>query len=212
MKFYLLTVSCLIISALAPKSIQAQIYTKGDLLVEGYYGTPSNMSAVFNGGNMFKLFQNDRKSKQIGRLGLNVEYLLNKYFAIGFDVSYYHYQYDQTTPHTEVIYNGEFIPYTYNFNRWSPLIKVTCHFIQRKSVDIYGFTGFGRRYSNRVYEYHSSTSPSVKEEKIYPSMGFAVGIGAHYYVTPRIGFHLNVTYGTSAFLNAGVAYRISTRK
>lgn len=170
--------------ALSANQLSAQVYEKGNFVVDAFYGGPNLFSsilrtAVTNGG-----YENG-KVKSLGPLGITAEYLVAQKIGVGIEATYSSTEasYDYYDSYDEQRYHYEF-----SSTRLRILPRVNFHFSNSTKVDPYLTCGIG--YANFKYKYTSNDPNDGDNTLSFSNPGGVatrVGFGVRYFFTDHFG-------------------------
>jgi hypothetical protein len=177
----------LIISNLA----QAQVYEKGKVVIDAYYGFPNLVTGYYKtlinasnaaGGNT------GITATSIGPLGARVEYLLSDKVGFGVDFSY-----ANTTLKYTNVYN-----YQVSIPRWRVVPRINLHLGQSTKLDPYFAFGLGYDSWGVVGKTNDPNyvNYSVKQIlPIYVPVVIMAKFGMRYFITDNLGLGFELGLG-----------------
>jgi opacity protein-like surface antigen len=185
----------------------AQVYEKGNVVVDAFYGFPNLYTAyvrgvynnnVANGTNTYT----DVKIKSLGPLGITGEYLLSSKVGIGFEATY------ASTSVTANYYeyqDGNTYAYTASINRMRILPRVNIHFGDNDKVDPYLALGMGYANLKASYETANPYQSQVTYRSVIP-VSYRMGFGVRYFFTDHVGAMVEFGFG-GALLRGGLSVK-----
>lgn len=180
----------LIISNLA----QAQVYEKGKVVIDAYYGFPNLVTgyykALINASNT-TYGNTGVTATSIGPLGGRIEYLLSNKVGFGVDFSY---------SNTTLKYTDQSTLYNYQVSipRWRVLPRINLHLGQSTKLDPYFAFGLGYDSWKVVGKtndpnYQNYTVNDILP--IYEPVVIMAKFGMRYFITDNIGLGFEVGLG-----------------
>ncbi len=198
-----------VLCTFATKSnLNAQVFEKGDMVFDTYYGFPNLYTAVFETAYASSVTNNSMSVKSIGPVGGRFEYMVSDRVGLGLDIGFN----NSKISYNEQDVDQNFNPVTYNYNFSTQKLGVMAtfnyHFLQNADkFDLYGVFGIG--YGNRSYTYES-TNPNYVATTIKLPIPIAsrLGIGMRYLFTDHLGVNLGLGLGQGGLVNAGLSYKL----
>ncbi len=185
----------------------AQVYEKGNVVVDAFYGFPNLYTAIVRGvytnnsNNGTNTYTN-LKIKSLGPLGITGEYLLSSKVGIGLEATY------ASTGVTANYYenqDGNTYAYSASINRLRILPRVNIHFGDNDKVDPYLALGMG--YANTKFSYETANphQTPVTFKSVVP-ISYRMGFGVRYFFTDHIGAMVEFGFG-GALLRGGLSVK-----
>lgn len=190
-------------------NLNAQVFEKGDMVIDAYYGFLNLYTAVFENAYAASVTNNSMSVKGLGPVGGRFEYMVSDRIGLGLDIGFNNTKLSYTEQDIDQNFNP--ITYTYNFSTQKLGVMATFnyHFLQNsEKFDLYGVFGIG--YGNRSYKYES-TKPNFQEgDLLVPQVPIAsrLGIGMRYLFTDHLGVNLGLGLGQGGLVNAGLSYKL----
>ncbi|HEX8548540.1 MAG TPA: outer membrane beta-barrel protein [Cytophagaceae bacterium] len=154
----------------------AQVYEKGNFVIDGFYGFPNLLSAILK--SAAKTAFDVPKVTTVGPLGLTAEYLIGEKFGIGLEATY-------STTRIKAEEAG--YSYEYQFNRLRILPRVNFHFGSNDKLDPYLTVGAGYGSFKTEFKSNDASAPDLSFT-VPGSLATRVGFGLRYFFTDHIGF------------------------
>ena len=194
-KSILFFATILSLSILNISTSQAQSVEKGDIIIDGFYGTPNLVTSVLKGLLIDGTISNTVTIKSMGPFGGRAEILLTDNVGLGVDVIY-----ASSSVSWESV--SDFDSLTYNYKVSNPRLRivprVSYHFSQNPNFDVYGVFGIG--YKDSKLEFESldvNWIPSI-DFPLSP-VAFRLGFGARYFITPNFALNAEAGLGSALF-------------
>lgn len=182
---------------------QAQAVEKGDIIIDGFYGTPNLVTGIIRGLSIDGIISEDVKIKSMGPFGGRAEVLLTETVGLGVDVIYA----SSSVSWKSVSY---FDSLTYNYKVSNPRLRivprVNIHFSQNPNFDAYGVFGIGYKDSKLEFESEDINWIHNIDFPLSP-IAFRLGMGVRYFITPNFGLNVEAGFG-SALFTGGITVKI----
>lgn len=197
-----------VLCTFATKSnLNAQVFEKGDMVFDTYYGFPNLYTAVFETAYASSVTNNSMSVKSIGPVGGRFEYMVSDRVGLGLDIGFN----NSKISYNEQDVDQNFNPVTYNYNFSTQKLGVMAtfnyHFLKNTDkFDLYGVFGIG--YGNRSYTYES-TNPDYVATTIKTPIPIAsrLGIGMRYMIIDNVGINLGLGVGQGGLINTGFSFK-----
>lgn len=189
-----------------PFTSKAQVYEKGDILVDAYYGVPNLMTGIVKTG-----FNKLKEIKEVeigssGPFGIKGEYLISERIGVGLNFNY------ATTTVSAVFDRGAdtatvFYTYKASIPRFRIMPTVNFHLGNSTSFDPYFSIGFGYRSTRFI---GTTDDPILKDQDIpiplslHP-FAFRAEFGCRYFFTQYLGAHAQIGISGGPLLAAGLS-------
>lgn len=194
-----------IIAMFTVNTANAQAVSKGNLIIDAYYGFPNLYKTVFKAAYANSGEELNLKIGGIGPLGGRIEYMLADKIGLGLDIGF---------SNTTIDYQeyDSFDDRTYDYElktqKLGVMVTFNYHFLQNADkFDAYAMAGAG--YGNRTFD-SSSNDPFYTSESFNGLIPVALRIGAgmRYFFTDNIGLNVAIGLGQGGILNAGISVKI----
>jgi hypothetical protein len=176
----------LIISNLA----QAQVYEKGKVVIDAYYGFPNLWTSILQSEvNNSTTAQNAGVTvSSIGPLGGRIEYLLSSKIGFGVDFSY---------ANTTAKYTDQSTNYNYQISipRWRVVPRINIHLGHDTKLDPYFAFGVGYVNSSYSYKTNDPNYTGLATTRSLVPVSVMAKFGMRYFITDHIGLGVEVGLG-----------------
>lgn len=180
-------------------NISAQAVSKGNVLINGYYGGPNTsiILMAFSGGT-------GETSSFFGPLGGQVGYMVGDKFSIGLDINYT----DNSVSWTgQDLFTSNMYNYTVGFTTLRVMPRFDFHFGDSESFDMYFGVGTGWRSKSWAFESNQPDYDPGTFESLNP-IAFRLALGGSYYFTDNIGLNLELGLGGGGLARGGIAFKL----
>lgn len=192
----------------AKSNLNAQVFEKGDMVIDAYYGFPNLYTSVFRAAHVTEGTSSNVEIGGLGPLGGRFEYMVSKRIGLGLDIGFN----NTKVSFTQSEYNGQsqLVNYDYNFSTQKLGVMATfnIHFLKNsEKFDFYGVLGIG--YGNRSFKF-SSTNPNYISETVSTPLPIAarLGVGFRYMFSDQLGANCAIGAGQGGILNLGLSYKL----
>jgi hypothetical protein len=192
----LITISTLLLGG---TTSEAQVYSKGDIVVDAFYGGPNLYTTVLKAAYNSSNYINPSYTS-IGPFGITGEYLLSSKIGIGLEATY-------ALSTFQGSYDNGLGNYTdkVSVNRLRVLPRVNFHFGSSKKFDPYLTCGIG--YYSATAKYTSNDPYSTPASLSSPiPIAYRVGFGVRYFFTEHFGLMAEAGFG-GALIRGGVTVK-----
>src|SRR6478609_9543923 len=169
-------------STLVSNQANAQVYEKGNVVVDAFYGFPNLFGAIVRNAYDNSSYYSNVKVRSLGPLGICAEYLVGDKIGVGAEFTY-------ATTVGKYDYSGSGTTYSYeeSFNRFRILPRLNFHFGSSSQLDPY--LTFGMGYGNFKYKL-TTNDPSQSggaDVKDPINFSYRMGFGLRYFFNDHIG-------------------------
>lgn len=205
MKKNIFTLGCLLALMVATNFSSAQAVSKGNIIIDPYYGYPNFGKKLISG---ITDSISDIEIGGIGPAGLRVEYMIAENFGLGFD-----FIYNSVSGDFEVdsLNNDGTVHSTYDVTsyarRFRFQVRANYHFVQEEAFDAY--VGFGAGTNIRTAGFLTDY-PNYDDESISGALlpvSARIALGTRYYFTDNIGLNFEIGIG-GPILSAGLSIKL----
>jgi hypothetical protein len=187
----------------------AQAVFPNDIILQPYYGAPNMKKWMYDTD-----INENNSSKGFGHIGLSGEFVLSKWFGLGFDAIYS--PFSRTEQTNSIEYNGntgtytnQTTEYTFKENKLRVIAKVYIHFnVANPLWDLYISGGLGtntvfaRAFINgdevNYYENYINNNTSIILQTPFPFAG-RICFGARYFFSNHFGVNFETGFGGPPF-------------
>lgn len=182
----------------------AQAVTKGNVIIDAYYGFPNLYKTTFKAAYANSGSEKNVEIGGIGPVGGRVEYMLADKIGLGLDVGFSNVNINFTEWDS---YDARDYEYDYGTQKLGVMVTFNYHFLNVDKFDAYAMAGAG--YGKRTFSF-SSTDPDYVDEKVEGLLPVAMRIGAgmRYFFTDNIGANVAIGIGQGGILNAGLSFKL----
>lgn len=198
--YSLIFICSLFVSQLA----KAQVYEKGNVIVDAYYGGPNLYTGVvktfYKADQALGNFAN-LKYNSIGPVGLKFEYLVGAKIGLGI-----HANYALTAVEGQSVDGGTTYTYEASYSRLRVMPTLNIHMGNSKRFDPY--FSFGVGYASRKFK-ETTDNPNIPELSIKNAspVAFRAEFGMRYFFTDHIGLNFLVGVGGGPLVGGGLSFK-----
>ena len=189
-------------------NVSAQALSQGTILVDAYYGFPNLYKTILS--STYESLGDNYNVTGYGPVGVRGEYLMSEKVGVGIDfgmnslgVSYdYTGSTMDTATQTYPTYSDEI-----STTKIGVMVTLNYHIVNTDKVDFYFVAGAG--YKNRSWKYES-TDPNYESTTVSGTLipvAARIGIGTRFWFTDNIGANVDLGFGHSGLLNAGLSFK-----
>lgn len=165
----------------------AQVYEKGNFVVDAYYGFPNLLSSLVK--TSASMYENSKVST-FGPVGIAAEFLLGQKVGLGIEATYMSINAKYSNVYYDNNNNATYYDYEDKYTRMRILPRVNFHFGNNDKFDPYLTVGVG--YAN-FKETHTSSQPDYAGNGFLTftapgNLATRVGFGVRYFFTDHFGF------------------------
>jgi hypothetical protein len=202
------TLLSLILILITVNISKSQVYEKGNVVIDGYYGFPNLMFYKWNSSTSKYEEYSDARSTSIGPIGGRVEYLLGKKIGIGLDGSF---AYTIINYDFEDSYSNNLESYKLTVARFRFIPRFNLHFGNHSKADPYISGGIGYYYRKIVFSPNNPAEGYYNPYTFRPfgpnwpfdnalllPIAFTAKFGFRYFLNDKIGLGAEVGLGGPA--------------
>ncbi|MBA2610600.1 MAG: hypothetical protein H0U95_01425 [Bacteroidetes bacterium] len=203
----IISVSLLLLFGVNTIRSQEGIATKGNNIVNVYYGV-NILTSVFKTA-VTNAYSTDVSVKSAGPFGIVYEHLVVDKIGLGAEIGYgsttvsfknVETNYNSTTGTTST----NSYDYTYKFATIRAMFRANFHFTNSENFDAYGFVSAG--YRGTTFSFTSNDPYAIKANYTGIPFGLKPGVGLRYFFIPAMGLNLEMAIGTP-LISGGLSFK-----
>jgi len=184
---------------------KAQVYQKGNVLFDVYYGAPNLYTATFKAAYTDNTYYTGITTSSLGPLGIKAEYLLSEKIGIGV-------HFNDAVSNLSATYTDPSTSQTYTYTAKSNVMRIfpTLNVHMGNSSNFDPYFSFGLGYNHRSTTF-SVNDPNYTGSVTYKSLvpvATRIEFGMRYFFTDNIGINAFVGLPGGALVGAGLSVKL----